>query len=305
MDKNICAPNKYDEQNNTCFSLEQLLEMARAYNRYLTKQKLLPHEHKNINTDLIKIKSDKPYLLKQLLDRFDTVCKGNEICITKQEFMNEIVAEMREEFDDYTFRPLGPLNPNEWLSTIDINKIMVQYEKIYSDFKFLGAVPLNCDELKFCSLYNLDFAQHEKNNIKKIGIIFNHDKFGQSGSHWVSIFMNLETGEFYFCDSVGKGPIGNIKKLIDNFEKYYEDKTGKKIIFKQNKKSYQKDSSECGVYSSNFIIRLLAGESFDNIIQNSLDFKDINSCRNLYFRNKSSKYNAHLLCDPLHNNIRN
>ena len=35
-------------------------------------------------------------------------------------------------------------NPTAWLSTIDINKVMKQYEK-NSDFVFLGAVPIDFD----------------------------------------------------------------------------------------------------------------------------------------------------------------
>ena len=298
MDKNICAPNKYDNKNNTCFSLEQLLEMAKAYNRYITKIKLSPEEKQYIKVDTIKIKEDKQYLLKELLKKFDKICKGNEFCLSKQEFMNEVVKEMREEIDQHTFRPSGPPNPTEWISTIDINNILIQYEQVYSDFKFLGAVPLNCDELQFCSLYKLDFGKYDKMGVTRFGIIFNYDKFGQAGSHWVTAVANTETGEIYFCDSMGKKPFGNIVKFIEQFRKYYENETGEKIIYKYNTKKYQTDSSECGIYSINFIIRLLSGESYEDIIDDSLDFQGINSCRSVYFRNKPSKFKPHPKCDP-------
>ena len=66
-----------------------------------------------------------------------------------------------------------------------------------------------------------------------------------------------------------------------------------------NKNKYQRDKSECGVYSCNFIIRSLAGESFEEATNKFLDFKNINSCRNAYFSNRPSKYEPHELCDPL------
>lgn len=290
MDTNICAPHKYDSDNKTCFSTEQLLEMARAYNRYLTKTKLLPNKTtKNISSDLIKIKTDKPYLLHELLSRFETVC-DSEVCLTKQSFMNEIVKEMRDEFENDTFRHEGPSDPTEWLNTTDIGKIVKQYEKIYPNFKFLGAVPLNCNDLSFCSLYKLDYNDYVKKNIKYLGMVFNHDRHGETGSHWVSLFIDIPKGEINYCDSTGKNPIANINDVIKQFISYHEKKTGKKAIYKYNTKPYQKDASECGVYSANFIIRRLAGENFDTTIKDSLDFREINSCRNVYFRNKPSKY---------------
>ena len=300
MDKNICAPNKYDSKNQTCFSTMQLMEMAKAYNRYVTKYNLSPEQKHEIGgTGLIKIKDNKRYLLDELLNRFDTICSGNEVCLTEQAFMNEVVKEIRSEVNDHTFRAEGPKNSNEWLSTVDINNILKQYEILYSDFEFLGAVPLNCDELSFCSLYKLDFDNYLKKGINKVAIVFNHDKYGESGSHWVTLYIDIAAGEIYYCDSTGKEPIGNINQIIKNFLEYYKKKTGSDAIYKHNTKPYQKDSSECGIYSCNFVIRKLAGETFEQIINSSLNFQQINSCRNAYFRNKTSKHNPHDKCDPI------
>lgn len=296
----ICAPHKkYDSKNKTCFTLEQLVEMVGAYNRHITKEKLKPNTN-NLYTNaiLIPIKQDKTFLLKELKKRFETICKNDEICLTQQSFMNEIVDEMRNEISEYTFRTNGPNNSKEWLSTTNIDEIMKQYEKKYPNFKFLGAVPLNCDEVSFCSLFGIDFNKYFEQGVNYLGIIFNHDRFGEPGSHWVSMFIDINNGKLYFCDSAGKPPIGNIHTIIKKFTDFYKKKTGKNIIYKYNNRSYQKDNSECGVYSCNFIIRKLSGESFENIINNPLTFPEINSCRNVYFRNKSSKYNIHDKCDP-------
>lgn len=299
MDNNICAPKRFDDVNNTCFSTDQLYEMAKAYNRYITKNRLKPNRIAATDqADLINIKKDKKHLLTELLTKFNNVCNSDQYCLTQQSFMNEVVQEMRDEIDNNTFRTKGPKDANEWLSTLDINNIMKQYEKIYTNFKFLGAVPLNCDEYSFCSLYNIDFNKCHEKKIRYLGIIFNLDRHGQPGSHWVSMFIDLDGGEINFCDSNGKPPIDNMLTIINKFKDYYKSKTGKDIIYKYNTKSYQKDSSECGIYSCNFIIRRLSGESFEDVTNNSLGFKEINSCRNIYFRNKPSNYKAHILCDP-------
>lgn len=296
---NICAPKKYDKNNNTCFTTQQLVEMAKAYNRFITNQRMAPNRNNNFNNaELIKIKSDKKYLLENLRNRFNNICSGDEICITKQDFMNNIVAEIREEINNDTFRPNGPEKATEWLSTTDIDRIMAQYETAYPDFKFMGAVPLDCNEHSFCSLYKINFAEYAKNGVNKMGIIFNHDRHGEPGSHWVALFINLKNGDIFYCDSMGKEPIGNIHHIIKSFINYHKKTTGREANYQQNNIAYQKDNSECGVYSCNFIIRNLAGEKFQDIVNNPLTFQQINSCRNVYFNNNPSKFHADPLCDP-------
>ena len=48
-------------------------------------------------------------------------------------------------------------------------------------------------------------------------------------------------------------------------------------------KRHQYKNSECGVYSMNFIIRLLNGESFKNITENKTLDDPMNRCRDKYF----------------------
>jgi hypothetical protein len=302
MENNICAPNKYDATNQTCFTLNQLLELAGAYNRFVAKKILHPKPNKQLpKLKLINIKPEKKYLLNELHDRFLNVCDHNELCWTKQEFMNEIVS--KEYRDDIvgSLRPEGPTKPNEWLSTADIDQIMEQYEKVYPDFKFLGAVPSDCDKWKFCSLHHtkLNFDQLLKDKIKRLGIVFNHDVHGEPGSHWVAMYINIPKGQIFYCDSTGKEPIGRIKDVIGGFGDYYKNKWGKKIDYQINLNAYQTDSSECGIYSCNFLIRLLNGETFEHIISRPLKFDEINSCRNVYFSNRPiKKKKGNKLCDP-------
>lgn len=298
MSNNVCAPNKFDPKNRTCFSTEQLLEMAKAYNRYISKSKLHPTDKKFEKVPIINIKNDKAYLLKELLRRFSTVCGDNQVCLTKQNFMNEVVKEMRDDIETKTFKPHGPEEATEWLSTLDINNILAMYEGVYPDFQFLGAVPLDCNNVSYCSLYKLDFDECLNNGKKRVAVVFNLDKHGEPGSHWMALFIDISKGEIYFCDSVGRKPMENISEIIEKFKKYVKNKTGKNAIHKYNPNSYQKDGSECGIYSCNFIIRMLSGENFDSVIKNSLDFEQINSCRNSYFQNKPSKYKPHAKCDP-------
>jgi len=301
MTTSICAPTKFDVKNDTCFTEEQLIEMAKAYNLFMAKVKLSPLDRKiNMNVDLIKLNGTitKKYLLSELKSRFESVCHGDEYCLTQQTFMNELVDEMYDDILEGTFRTMGPHKKREWLRTDNINDIMKQYESVYSDFKFLGAVPLDCNDYSHCSLHSINYKKYIKNGINKFGIIFNHDKFGKPGSHWVALYIDVTEGQINYCDSTGNNPIENINNVINTFNKFYESTYNTKPKLMINRLSYQTDSSECGVYACNFIIRRLGGESFDSIVKNSLSFEQINSCRNVYFRNQPSSYEPHPKCDP-------
>lgn len=301
MDNNVCAPGKYDAVNNTCFSLEQVIELASAYNRYVSKSQLNPRQMGGSYGKLIVIKnnSTKKYLLSELHDRFKNTCGGNELCLTKQAFMNKIVSEeYRDDIINRSFRPVGPNGSTEWLSNSDIDQIMYQYEEPYANFKFMGAVPSDCDKHSFCSLYSLDFDKFLNEKKEKLGIVFNHDVHGQPGSHWVGMYIDILKGHLYYCDSAGGKPKGRINKNIDLFREYYKNKTGKDIVLKINTKSYQKDSSECGIYSCCALINFLSGISFEDFIANPLNFKEINTCRNAYFSNIPTNKKANKSCDP-------
>lgn len=297
MNHYFCAPGKYDKQADTCFTLNELIQMASAYNRFVTKiqfnptsKTVLPH------ADLMIIKPDKIYLLQQLKIRFQNIC-NTEICLTEQAFMNDIVKEMRETIVNDTFRKTGPQNSIEWLNTLDINNIMHQYTQLYPHFVFMGAVPSDCHQLSACVLASLDFQSLSDKKNDQVGIIYNLDKHNKPGSHWVAVYLCLSKGQIYYCDSTGKKPFKNVEVLANRFKEYCV-KQSIPYLYQFNTKSYQKDRTECGVYACNFIIRMLAGETFEQIINQPLSFKAINSCRNVYFQNAPSEYVPHYLCDP-------
>ena len=285
----ICAPGKYDKKNNTCFTLEQVRGLCEAYNKYVKKNK--------INATEIVIKDDKKYLLMELKKRFEKVCGGNEICLTNQDFMNELVAVMYNDIAENTFRPSGPEGAKEWLRTSQINDVLEQYEKVKQEFKFLGAVPLDCNKQSYCPLFHVKYDDYVKNGKTKLGIIFNYDKHGEPGSHWVGMYIDLNNGLIEYCDSVGLPPFDNVVQVIEQFKDYYRKKYGKDAVYKYNKNRYQMDKTECGIYSTNFIIRRLNGKSFEEITKPGLEFNEINACRNVYFSNQPSKNQAGDKCE--------
>ena len=71
---------------------------------------------------------------------------NTEKCWLKQNFM---INNLDPELKNYTFAPPSPVewkhDPNTWLTSIDINKIMKQYEIAYPSFIFIGPSPINFD----------------------------------------------------------------------------------------------------------------------------------------------------------------
>ena len=301
-----CAPSKkLDATNNTCFTTEQLIKMVKSYNKYIK------NEDKKIIINKEQFLTDselKKYLLSELIKKLPKTCKSQE-CLLKEDFVVHL-----KDFDLLynTLRPLGPINKNKWLSSSDINQIIVQYTIKYPEFKFFGALPIDFEEIELPINYKTNVFYNTlcnmyKNNIYKIGFVLNLDKHNESGSHWVALYTNLKNKQIYFFDSYGYKPKTEIVKLMSiiaywinsndcNSKKEYDlqdyslyFKNGicnnyPKIDIKYNNIRHQFKNSECGVYSVNFIIRLLLDHTFNEIINEKTSDDDINSCRKIYFR---------------------
>ncbi len=284
-----CAPSKkYSE--GSCFSMESLVKISNAYNNKFSTDKP------------IKISNSKEELVNELSNKISS-CKGDQICWLNQIWIKELNDN---DINNNTFRPIGPQGRFKWLSTTDINDVIFQYEDKYKDFKFLGAVPIDFESLPGLSAYNLDL-DNLVNNLKKpkIGMVINLDEHWQRGSHWVGFYANLDKNQIYYFDSYGIKPRKRIcefvKKLALWCYKRHIDMNGgsdtESVFMKPNKNRYEKimdiqynkirhqyGGSECGVYSTNFILRLLNGESFNDICNNITSDDKINQCRKVYFR---------------------
>ena len=297
-----CAPH-LSREHGSCITLVLLIEMAIAYNK--------------LNTNKIKLytkleSTDRKKYKKYLLREFKKIypkCK-TQVCWLTQPFIQKLKTIARDELQKYTFRPVGPSSDNTWLNTININETMEQYQKVYPDFYYLGTVPRD-----FLELPNYDHSPKFyklllKNGINRVGIIYNTDKHNQSGQHWNAAYCDFKRGEIRFYDSYGVPPneeVQNHMRLLDNFIKQNCEKITKVSILKNdhnqmlkykkqqpaqcniittghNAIRHQYKNSECGVYSMNFIIRMLKGESFDEICNSKIKDDHIQICRETYFR---------------------
>ena len=273
-----CAPGK-DYKNGSCFTVDNLYKIAQAYNSNFK--------------DKIILKKDKKFLLKELNNKLQKVC-NNQQCWLKLKFIKDINDQ---NLLKNTFRPEGPDRGTQWLSTSDIDNVMNQYQQKYDDFVFLGAVPYDFEKIKM-GFEELNFDEMVRDNKNKFGMVINLDTHDKSGSHWVGLYSDLKKKQIYFFDSYGQKP----EKLIKNFmeriarwmtSKYKLNNSSEGELFdsngidvKYNNIRHQYKNSECGVYSMNFIIRLLRGEGFIKISKSKVIDDEINKCRAVYFSKK-------------------
>lgn len=195
-----------------------------------------------------------------------------------------------------SFAPESPkewkTNPNEWLSSLDIMKVMKQYEKAYKCFDFIGPSPMDFDtkllrgECVWKELCEFQLKDQIKKGKTKIGIIFNTDPHTKGGQHWLSMFINIKTKKIFFFDSVGDKPAKEIMVLVDRIRKQ-----GKELVppieftFDSNEGiEHQYGDTECGIYSLFFIVHMLEDKITDHYLKTHI-LKDeyMQKFRNVYF----------------------
>jgi hypothetical protein len=193
-------------------------------------------------------------------------------------------------------RPKAPeewaLNRYEWLSSDDIDAIEKNYQDVFSDYFYVGSVPIDFDlknETRECivsTLCSMKIEELYKKGKHRIGIVINTDPHDGPGQHWVAVFADirpeLEYPRMTYFDSYAMKPEPEIKKLMKRWKEQW-DKTG---IHKQgmkltyNKTRHQYKDSECGMYCLYFHYACLMEIPMYERIPDDV----INSFRNLLFR---------------------
>ena len=259
-----CAPaNK--SKDHTCYSKDQLIKIASSLN-----------QKKNAGISLNKSKNALWESIRKTLF---------PVCTTEWCWLDHVDADkkMKEEI----FRPAMPVewvkNKYEWLSTTDINEVMVQYEKEYSNFRFFGPVPVDCPKDIYCELTDLDIKGLKSKGVDYIGVVFNLDRHDQSGSHWVALYINIPKSLITYYDSTASQPPEDIKYFI-NMIGIKLNKLNSNHTYEYNKKRHQYGGSECGMYSMNFLIESLKGKTLKDIEMKAITDREVNLLRNYLYR---------------------
>jgi len=256
-----CSPKPKDELNEfSCYTNKSLIQLRDRWNA----------RHPDV-----KINSNSPKEIhNQLSEYLKDIC-NNEACWLRQV---GAFGQLENEIGD-SFAPESPpewkTNPNEWLSSTDIMKVMKQYEKAYKEFDFIGPSPIDFDTRKLYGecvweeLCNFSLEKLEKRGKTKIGIIFNTDPHNKPGQHWISMFINIKKKTIFFFDSTGDPAPVEIKKLINRIK---EQGLQLKPMIHFNVDSnegieHQYGNTECGIYSIFFIVHMLEDKMTEDYLK--------------------------------------
>lgn len=236
--------------DDTCITPEIAAKIKTEYNK---------HNAEN------RIESDEPrQILDDLRERLPTC--SSEDCFIKQ--IDD--ANVREQISDALFAPKKPeswkKNKNEWLSNIDIFEVLHQYEETYPEFKFMDSNYIDfdtklygdtCVEDEICKF---DLDKYPKKT--KFAFVFNLSKHTMPGSHWVSLFVDLENNTIFFMDSAGDPIPDEVMALV----KRIQDQAKVPLKFDQSyPMEHQYGTTECGMYSLYFIITMLTGKTSSGV----------------------------------------
>jgi hypothetical protein len=269
-----CSPEKNNDY--TCYSDSSLLKLRNFWN--------IRHPDRRIDTE------EPQDIWKQLRNNMNNVCES-ESCWLRQKFIKE---NMDNELLQFTFAPKSPdtwkKKPNEWLSSVDIEKVMKQYEHAYPSFQFIGPSPIDFDTLKLYDqcvweeLCKFDLYNYLHNGKNKIGIVFNTDPHYKGGSHWVALFINVAKKYIYYFDSNGNPPQNEIKVFIERVKAQ-----GQKLhipfkVMSNYPFEHQRQDSECGMYVLYFISQILLNKKKpDDFGKVRISDEEMNKLRKEYF----------------------
>jgi len=290
--KSNCAPllNGRTAFSGTCYNKDTLIQIKNAYN-------------KNSKTPILD--TDPQEIWNTLRLRLSQKCE------TEDCWLEEITdPSVRRQLDEIIFAPDHPKewykNPNEWLSNIDIEAVLQQYEMSHPQFKLLGPSSIDYDtqlsenggKCVWEDLCRLSLDRLIDRGKTNLGISFNLDKHDEPGSHWVSMFVDTENGVIFYYDSALNPTPKEVSRLTKEIVRQGKS-LDPPINFKcyKNRRAHQRTNTECGMYSLFFIITFLTGqpeynpkapkmtiqEKIDLFTKQSIPDKYVQKFRNIYF----------------------
>jgi len=275
-----CSPKPKNEINDfSCYSNKSLFKLRDLW---------------NVRHPDVKIKSSSPKEIHNKITSYlGSICNRESCWLKQKAAFGKVDNDTLDSFAPETPKE-WKLNPNEWLSSVDIMNVMKQYEKAYKCFDFIGPSPIDFDTRKLYGecvwdeLCKLSIKDQIKRGKTKIGIIFNTDPHDKPGEHWISMFINIKNKKIFFFDSAGDGPPEEIMVLINRIIDEGKNMTPKmNFVFDSNEGiEHQYGNTECGIYSIFFIVHMLEDKMTEHYLKTHiLKDKYMQKFRHIYFNN--------------------
>ena len=240
-----------EKRDGTCYTRDNLIEMRNLWN--------IKHPDRQIRA------TDPEQIWKKFDEYLQHVC-SSEACWLKQHFIDKKISS---KIFDKSFSPSKPSkwrkNPVEWLDSLDIQRVMKQYEDTNDNFEFYGAAPIDfddkykgTDQCVFEEICKLNVQERYNRGKTNLGFIFNLDPHYKSGSHWVSLFVDLNDNYIFFLDTNGNSIPIRVKELVKRIKSQCKNDLHKKMRFIDNApRRHQYENTECGMYCLYAIIAQL------------------------------------------------
>lgn len=221
--------------------------------------------------------------------------EGEDHCLLdKSSLSDEEKKKLRKTY----LRPRMPKEwndkPNTWLDNFNIQHVMKQYEEAFAPrFRFLGVFPIDfsspnpyrtngkvtCLNEELCKL---NIIKEYEAGVRGIGMVFNLDPHDKSGSHWVALYINLESIQepvIGYFDSYGY----ETPEMIARFMKSLTLQV-KTCRLAYNGRRFQYGQSECGMFSMYFLICMIYGISFEDFCKDAVHDRSMLELRSILFR---------------------
>lgn len=270
-----CSPSHYKfvKHTGSCFSKDDINHIADEINKT---------EQKDIITNTNSVEQIEKY--------FYSKCKKNEYC-----WLDQLSYETRKKLE-HAFRPLKPRrwnkNPRTWLNTDDIHYVMVQYEHLHKDFKFLGVHPIDFAERHngYCiSSNNLCDFHIDGYKQTRFAMVLNLDRHNEPGSHWVALYFNVNPNKtnygIYYYDSTASPPDKEVTQFME--------KVRQQVSLKHHKKQFKTEfniiqrqfkNTECGMFCLVFLTQCVKNIKFAEICRRMKSDDEINKIRDILYR---------------------
>ncbi|KAG1669819.1 hypothetical protein FOA52_001649 [Chlamydomonas sp. UWO 241] len=293
----------------SCLTPDEVDEIARDAGIPTAPHRTAPH----------RTSATTPELLVKLHELYKTT-PGQEVKWLERirERGTSSSRALADRLEKTAFRPEHPEewleSPREWLSDVDIEIVLRQYETNIGErkkFRFVGVFPSDfakrigpagsgaagsgagaavCVSQRMC---DTTVQKLVRDGIHHIGVVFNSDPHTAQGRHWTSCYLGIDPssnryGAFYY-DSVANGPMPGMMDFMKRI-KAEADGAGlskkKEFVIRSNTVRKQFEDTECGVYSIIFILMCLQTElTFDEICSHAIhDDATTNKLRHSLFR---------------------
>ncbi len=192
------------------------------------------------------------------------------------------------------FRPDPTWYKNGWLSDLDIDNCLSQYEEKYRDFIHLGVERVDFWYYKNNGLRHKRIGPLLEKGIKKFSFVVNlygYNKESYFQKHWITIFVDLDRETVDYFDSSNFDVIPALEFLLYELLLQFTLMSGKRLEMNKMMYAIQKNDGDCGIFAIDFVVKRLEGYSFTGVAEyyNSLDMSQkryMNYMRQFYFSPK-------------------